>query len=165
MAGTLTLQRRPGDQHRRHHHGRSPPAPSTSPAATPSTTVSSTIPATMTRSPAPATRSRTRPAVPVIGGGTNSFTNSGTLKVAGDADAAGDRWPTPAAPSRGPNGTLDLTGSDTVNNGALNDHGQINVNGAVTIENEAMVPPPAAPTSSAFPARWKYPVARSDATL
>ena len=77
-----------------------------------------------------------------IGAGKNSFTNTGTLTVGGASSGTltlSDDLVTNATGviTVANNGTLDLTGGDTINDGQLNNNGgQINVTGADTIENE-----------------------------
>src|SRR5579862_5902054 len=72
-------------------------------------------------------------------GGTNIFTNTGTLQVLGNGvltlnnDLVTNTGGTLTVDATG---MLNLTGTDTINGGAVNDYGQITVNGTVSIENE-----------------------------
>ena len=72
--------------------------------------------------------------------GTNSFSNTGTLEVAGTLTLNSDLVTnTSGIITVDSTGTLDLTGSDTINNGQLNNNGgQIKVSGTGNlIENES----------------------------
>ena len=97
--------------------------------------------------------------------GTNSFSNPGTLEVAGTLTLNSDLVTNSAGIiTVDSTGTLDLTGSDTINNGQLNNNGGlIKVTGTGNeIENEtgastAFTP---APTASPIAGRWKWPPAR-----
>ena len=75
-----------------------------------------------------------------VGSGTNSFTNTGTLTVLGGGTLTLNDdllTNTGGIITVDGSGTFDLTGGDTINNGRLNNGGQINVSGSGNeIENE-----------------------------
>ena len=76
----------------------------------------------------------------VIGSGTNSQTNTGTLEVAGTLTLLDDLVTnTGGTVTVDATDTLDLTGGDTINNGQFNNAGTVKVTGTGTgneIENE-----------------------------